>query len=58
MSPEERYDSEAEDAGLEHDAMWRERVLPEWDWDESEVSMVVAGLVGRGFAGETGLLEV
>jgi hypothetical protein len=36
----------------EEEAAWLERVPPELDWDESEASLVVAEIVGRGYASD------
>jgi hypothetical protein len=42
----EAYDSDLDEASLEQDAVWLERVPPELEWDESDISTVVADLVG------------
>jgi hypothetical protein len=46
MVLDEACDSDLDAASLEQDAMWFERVPPELEWDESDVSTAVADLVG------------
>ena len=46
MELDEAYDSDLEEANLEQDAVWFERVPPELECDESDISTAVADLVG------------
>jgi hypothetical protein len=46
MVLDEAYDSDLNEASLEQDAVWLDRVPPELEWDESDISTAVADLVG------------
>ena len=46
MVLDDAYDSDLDEASLEQDAVWFERVPPELEWDESDISTAVADLVG------------
>ena len=46
MELDEAYDSDLDEANLEQDALWFERVPPEVECDESDVLTAVADLVG------------
>ena len=45
MVLDEAYDADLDEAGLEQEAVWLERVPPELEWDESDISTAVADLV-------------
>ena len=45
MVLDEAYDSDLDEASLEQDAVWFDRVPPELEWDESDISTVVADLI-------------
>jgi hypothetical protein len=46
MELDEAYDGDLDEASLEQDAVWFERVPPELECDESDISTAVADLVG------------
>jgi len=46
MVLDEVNDSDLDEASLEQDAVWLERVPPELEWDESDISSAVSDLVG------------
>jgi hypothetical protein len=45
MVLDEAYDSDLDEASLEHDAVWFDRAPPELEWDDSDISTVVADLI-------------
>jgi hypothetical protein len=45
MMLDDVYGSDLDEALRQHEAAWRERVLPELEWDESEDSLVVEELL-------------
>jgi len=46
------YAGDVDERFLKQEGVWRERLLPELEWDESEESRVVAELVGRSDFGD------
>jgi len=46
MMPNDVYGCDLDERMLEQEAVWRDRVLPELEWDESEEWLVVDQLLG------------
>jgi len=46
------YAGDVDERFLKQEGVWRERLLPELEWDESEESRVVAELLGRADFGD------
>ena len=46
------YAGEVDERFLKQEGVWRERLLPELEWDETEESRVVAELLGRPHFGD------
>lgn len=46
MELDDVFGTEVEDALHGNEGRWLERTPPELDWDESEVALVVQGIVG------------
>ena len=46
MMLDDVFGSDVDEALQKQEAAWRERVLPELEWDESEDSLVVEELLG------------
>jgi hypothetical protein len=47
MSLDDVYGRDADETILQRDAVWRERLLPEQEWDEAEDTRVVEEVLGR-----------
>ena len=46
MRLDETYDGSLDQYILQQEAVWRERLLPELEWDEAEDSSVIEELLG------------
>ena len=47
MMLDDVYGGDVEEDLVTQDVMWRERVLPELEWDETETSFVIDDLLGE-----------
>ena len=52
MMLDDVYAGDVDERFLKQEAVWRERLLPELEWDETEESRIAAELLGRSDFGD------